>query len=90
MKARPPEQRENGHYDVLFIGEMPDGQKLRYAVKGRYDPGYGSTSRMIAETGIGLLECAKPGGVGTPGSFLGETLVKRLQDNAEISFAAED
>ena len=85
-----PEQRENGHYDVLFIGEMPDGQKLRYAVKGRYDPGYGSTSRMIAETGIGLLECATPGGVGTPGSYLGETLVKRLQDNAEISFAAED
>ena len=85
-----PEQRENGHYDVLFIGEMPGGRTLSYAVKGRYDPGYGSTSRMIAETGIALLACDAAGGVGTPGSFLGENLVKRLQDNAEISFAVED
>ena len=84
-----PEERENGHYDVLFVGEMPDGKKLHYGVKGRYDPGYGSTSRMIAETGIALLSCDKPGGVGTPGSFVGEALVKRLRDNAEITFAVE-
>ena len=95
--AKPPkpgegptaEERENGHYDVLFVGEMPGGEKLHYGVKGRYDPGYGSTSRMIAETGIALLSSDKPGGVGTPGSFVGEALVKRLQDNAEITFAVE-
>ena len=95
--AKPPkpgegptaEERENGHYDVLFVGEMPGGEKLHYGVKGRYDPGYGSTSRMIAETGIALLSCDKPGGVGTPGSFVGEALVKRLQDNAEITFGVE-
>ena len=85
-----PEERENGHYDVLFVGEMPGGEKLHYGVKGRYDPGYGSTSRMIAETGIALLSCKTAGGVGTPGSFVGEALVKRLQDNAEITFAVED
>jgi short subunit dehydrogenase-like uncharacterized protein len=85
-----PEQRENGYYDVLFIGQFPDGKSLRYAVKGRYDPGYGSTSRMLAETGIALLDCDRPGGVGTPGAFLGEKLVRRLQDNAEITFAVED
>ena len=84
-----PEERENGHYDVLFVGEMPGGEKLHYGVKGRYDPGYGSTSRMIAETGIALLSCKTAGGVGTPGSFVGEALVKRLQDNAEITFAVE-
>ncbi|MGN6500377.1 MAG: saccharopine dehydrogenase family protein, partial [Tsuneonella sp.] len=72
------EERENGHYDVLFVGEMPSGERLHYAVKGKYDPGYGSTSRMLAETGIALLSCDKPGGVGTPGSFLGEALVERL------------
>ncbi len=96
--AKPPkpgegptaEERENGHYDVLFVGEMPSGEKLHYGVKGRYDPGYGSTSRMIAETGIALLSCKTAGGVGTPGSFVGEALVKRLQDNAEITFAVED
>ena len=96
--AKPPkpgegpsaEEREQGHYDVLFVGEMPDGRTLRYGVKGRYDPGYGSTSRMLAETGIALMESDAPGGVGTPGSFLGEALVRRLKDNAEITFAVED
>ena len=95
--AKPPkpgegptaEERENGHYDVLFVGEMDDGEIIQYGVKGRYDPGYGSTSRMIAETGIALLASKVEGGVGTPGSFLGEHLVKRLQDNAEITFAVE-
>lgn len=96
--AKPPapgegptkEQRENGYYDVLFVAEMPDGRSLHYGVKGRYDPGYGSTSRMLAETGIALLACDKPGGVGTPGAFLGEALVERLQEHAEIAFAPED
>lgn len=84
------EERENGHYDVLFVGEMPGGERLHYAVKGKYDPGYGSTSRMLAETGIALLACDKPGGVGTPGSFLGEALVERLRDHAEMTFAPEN
>ena len=38
------EERETGNYDVLFVGEWPDGRTLCYGVKGRYDPGYGSTS----------------------------------------------
>ena len=85
-----PEERENGHYDVLFVGDMPTGETLRYAVKGRYDPGYGSTSRMLAETGMALLASDAPGGVGTPGSIFGEALVERLRDHAEITFAVEE
>ncbi|MGX7951017.1 saccharopine dehydrogenase family protein [Tsuneonella sp. HG249] len=96
--AKPPspgegpsaEERQNGFYDVLFIGEMPGGEKLRYAVKGRYDPGYGSTSRMLAETGMALLASDAPGGIGTPGSILGEALVERLREHGEISFEVED
>ncbi|MDC8755557.1 saccharopine dehydrogenase NADP-binding domain-containing protein [Erythrobacter sp. sf7] len=96
--AKPPkpgegpskEERETGFYDVVFVADMADGQRLRYAVKGKYDPGYGSTSRMLSETGIALLSCDKPGGIGTPGSFLGEDLVKRLEENAELTFAIED
>ncbi len=96
--AKPPkpgegptkEERENGFYDVLFIGQWPDGKELRYGVKGRYDPGYGSTSRMLAETGIALLDCQAGGGVATPGALLGAALVKRLQDHAEITFAVEE
>ena len=85
-----PEDRASGHYDVLFIGEWPDGRTLHYGVKGRYDPGYGSTSRMIAETGIGLRHSDAAGGIGTPGALLGAALVKRLRDHAEIRFAVED
>ncbi|WP_370191030.1 trans-acting enoyl reductase family protein [Qipengyuania sp.] len=96
--AKPPkpgegpskEERENGHYDILFVGEWPDGTRLHYGVKGRYDPGYGSTSRMLAETGVALLDCTAGGGVGTPGAFLGEALVERLRNHAEITFAVED
>lgn len=95
--AKPPkpgegpsaEERENGHYDIVFRGEWADGRAIGFAVKGRYDPGYGSTSRMLAETGIALLDCSAPGGIGTPGSFLGEALVERLRAHAEIQFAAE-
>ncbi len=83
------DERDNGFYDVLFRGEYPDGRTVHYAVKGRYDPGYGSTSRMIAETGIALLACTAAGGISLPGALLGEALVKRLQDHAEISFAVE-
>ena len=96
--AKPPkpgegpskEERENGHYDVVFIGEWPDGQRLHYGVKGRYDPGYGSTSRMLAETGITLLTSDAEGGVGTPGAFLGEALVERLREHAALTFAVEE
>ena len=101
--AKPPkpgegpskEERENGFYDVLFVAEHPDakdgaGDNLHFSVKGKYDPGYGSTSRMITETGIALLSSDAPGGVGTPGAFLGETLVDRLQEHAEITFALEN
>ncbi|MBC7492854.1 MAG: saccharopine dehydrogenase, partial [Novosphingobium sp.] len=84
------EDRQNGHYDVLFVGEMADGRTLKYGVKGRYDPGYGSTSRMLSETGIALLACKAAGGVSTPGALLGPALVDRLQAEAEISFAPED
>ena len=84
-----PEERENGFYDVVFVGTWEDGRSVRYGVKGKYDPGYGSTSRMLGETGMALLENAGEGGVGTPGAFLGEKLVERLRTRAELTFAAE-
>ncbi|WP_108790023.1 saccharopine dehydrogenase NADP-binding domain-containing protein [Erythrobacter sp. Alg231-14] len=96
--AKPPkpgegpskEERENGFYDVLFVADGLSGETLHFGVKGKYDPGYGSTSRMLTETGMALLASDAPGGVGTPGSFLGEALVDRLQEHAEIQFAVEN
>jgi len=86
-----PEEREAGYYDVLFIAEMPSGETARYAVKGDKDPGYGSTSKMIAETALCLVKDvpASDGGIWTPAALLGEKLVTRLEANAGLDFAPE-
>ena len=86
------EERESGFYDILFIGEYPDGTMIRASVKGDRDPGYGSTSRMLAETGMTLLETEgeSRGGVWTPGALLGQALIDRLTANAGIAFQIED
>ncbi|HMN73572.1 MAG TPA: saccharopine dehydrogenase NADP-binding domain-containing protein [Rhodoblastus sp.] len=85
------EERENGFYDLVFLGVGPDGRKLAASVKGDKDPGYGSTSKMIAETALALAADDRiPGGVWTPGAALGLALAERLQKNAGIAFAVED
>lgn len=83
------DERENGFYDILFVAEMADGARTMLSVKGDKDPGYGSTSKMIAETAVALLEIEGPGGIYTPGAALGEPLVKRLEANAGLVFAVE-
>jgi short subunit dehydrogenase-like uncharacterized protein len=64
---------------------------VRVSVKGDKDPGYGSTSKMIAESAVVLLlhPDLASGGIWTPGSALGMPLVERLQANAGLSFAVE-
>ena len=84
------EERETGFFDVLFIGTAADGRKVRVAVKGDKDPGYGSTSKMLAETAICLVNAPDvKGGVWTPGAALQGRLVDRLQKNAGLSFEVE-
>jgi short subunit dehydrogenase-like uncharacterized protein len=85
------EERESGRYDLLFVGLAPDGRQVRITVKGDRDPGYGSTSKMIAECAICLLRDAPevPGGIWTPGAAMGNRLIKRLVDNAGLRFEVE-
>lgn len=85
------EEREAGSYDVLFLGEDGEGHTLRVGVKGDRDPGYGSTSKMIAEAAVCLLQeaAATPGGIWTPAPAMGEPLIARLQANAGLAFAVE-
>lgn len=83
------EERENGFYDLLFIGEYPDGTQVRASVQGDKDPGYGSTSKMIAESALTLLETDTPGGVVTPGAIIAAPLLARLVANAGLSFGVE-
>jgi short subunit dehydrogenase-like uncharacterized protein len=88
------QEREAGRYEVLFSGATSRGQRLRAVVKGDRDPGYGSTSKLIAESALCLGRevdrSTTPGGVWTPGAALGMTLVRRLQSRASLSFAIEE
>ena len=85
------EERDAGFYDVLFLGTDADGHSLRVGVKGDRDPGYGSTSKMITEAAVCLLQDATdtPGGIWTPAPAMGDRLLARLQANAGLSFAVE-
>lgn len=85
------EQRDTGYYDILFVGETKGGETLRAAVKGDMDPGYGSTSKMIAEAAVCLVMNPAPdaGGVMTPAAALGSHLIERLQSNAGLTFQLE-
>ncbi|MGB1139911.1 MAG: saccharopine dehydrogenase family protein [Halioglobus sp.] len=85
------EERESGFYDVLFVGIADGGDTLRVGVKGDKDPGYGSTSKMIAESAVCLLlnPDLASGGIWTPAAALGAPLVERLQANAGLTFAVE-
>ena len=85
------EEREAGFYDVLFLGVGAEGHPLRVAVQGDRDPGYGSTSKMIAEAAVCLLQDATstPGGIWTPAPALGQALIDRLQANAGLTFSVE-
>src|SRR4051812_10285616 len=85
------EERESGYYDLMFVGVAPDGRQVRVSVKGDRDPGYGSTSKIIAECAICLLRDTPdlPGGIWTPGAAMGDRLIKRLVDNAGLKFEVE-
>ena len=85
------EERENGHYDAMFVGYAADGQKVIVSVKGDKDPGYGSTSKMIAEAALCIAnDCAEtPGGVYTPAPSMGAKLRERLEAKAGLTFTVE-
>jgi len=86
------EERENGRYDLLYVAIAPDGREVRAAVKGDRDPGYGSTSKMISECALCLLRDTPdmPAGIWTPGAAMQGKLIKRLVDNAGLTFQVED
>ena len=84
-------ERDAGLYDVLFIGHDASGNTCRVSVQGDRDPGYGSTSKMIAESAMCLLTdaAATPGGIWTPASSMGQKLMDRLQAHAGLTFRVE-
>jgi short subunit dehydrogenase-like uncharacterized protein len=86
------EERENGMYDLLFLGLAADGRKIQASVTGDRDPGYGSTCKIISEAADCLIHEAveTPGGVWTPGAAMGAKLIPRLVKHAGLTFTLEE
>jgi short subunit dehydrogenase-like uncharacterized protein len=87
------EQRERGYFDIYLYGEHPEDRELDLIarVQGDRDPGYGSTSKMLAEAAVCLaqdeLDCG--GGFWTPAAAMGQRLIERLESRAGVSFSLE-
>ena len=80
----------NGYYDIELFGKHPtdSNKNVRVRVKGDKDPGYGSTSKMIAESALALAQDDLPvsGGFWTPASAMGDQLLARLPQCAGVTF----
>ncbi|MBR0833913.1 saccharopine dehydrogenase NADP-binding domain-containing protein [Bradyrhizobium manausense] len=85
------EERENGLFNLLYVAIAPDGRMVRAGVTGDRDPGYGSTSKMISECAICMLRDATDVAAGfwTPGAAMQHKLIKRLEENAGLTFRVE-
>jgi len=82
--------REKGFYEIFFHGVHPDDKSkdMRLKVTGDMDPGYGSTSKMLAEAAVCLAkdEIDVAGGFWTPASAMNKLLIDRLIARAGLTF----
>ena len=82
------EKRKNGFYNLRFYITIDEKRKAFAKVIGDSDPGYGSTSKMLAESALCLAfdHLPKNYGILTPSSAMGDKLLDRLIKNAGLSF----
>lgn len=78
------EQRERGRFRFEILAESDDREapiKAIGTVAGQGDPGYAATSRMLGEAALCLArdELPKRGGILTPATAMGFTLIERLR-----------
>ncbi len=87
-----PEQRRTGFFNLMQVGELPDGTLVRTRITGDRDPGYGSTSKMLGECAVCLAkdDLESAGGVLTPASAMARPLHARLTANAGLTFELRD
>ncbi len=80
-----PQQQENGSWEMRFLADP-----VLVRVTGDRDPGYGSTSKMLAESAVCLAldPIEAQGGFHTPASAMGPLLIDRLQRNAGLTFSS--
>lgn len=81
---------EKGSFSIdLFGRNGQDKDKvIKTRVTGDRDPGYGATSKMLAESAVCLAkdELGDKGGILTPAAAMGDKLLARLQANAGMKF----
>ena len=84
------EARDKGFFEIELLGIHPNdtSKNIKVRVKGDKDPGYGSTSKMIAESALALAQddLDVGGGFWTPASAMGEALLIRLPEGAGVTF----
>ena len=88
------EEQENGYFDIRFFGKTAKNDTINTKVTGDKDPGYGSTSRMLAQSALCLAQDIDKndveGGFWTPASAMGDKLLTRLEEHAGLSFEVID
>jgi short subunit dehydrogenase-like uncharacterized protein len=82
-------EREAGFYKFHLYTTLSDDSKVLGIVTGDKDPGYGSTCKMLAESAICLAqdELSDISGVLTPSTAMSDKLLKRLEENAGLTFS---
>lgn len=82
--------RISGYYNLRFYLTQQNKIYLSKVI-GDMDPGYGSTSKMLAESAVCLALDKTPEtyGILTPSVALGDPLLKRLQENAGLTFISD-
>lgn len=84
------DEQENGYFDIRFFAHTAKKDTIHTKVTGDKDPGYGSTSRMLAQAALCLAQDISKedvgGGFWTPASAMGDDLLARLEEHAGLSF----
>lgn len=80
------EKQEAGFYDLRFHGTTASGDEIETKVTGDRDPGYGSTSKILAEAATTLLDSDVAGGFWTPATALGDPFIDVLGTHAGLTF----
>ena len=87
-----PQAREAGCFEIMLVGtsDAKTPLSIRGRVRGESDPGYGETSKMLAESALCLAfdELAPRAGILTPAVCMADALLARLRA-AGMTFEVE-
>ena len=81
-------ERENGYFSFRFFVFDLEGSESIFKVTGDKDPGYGSTSKMLAESAVCLAKDKLDDkyGILTPSYAMGNNILNRLISKAGLTF----